>query len=191
MAPKVQQVITYDLNANLDDDRHHHNVDKEFNKQNNENIDLSTNSPMAIMKSKVVGSSSTTTTSTAAATTASITNSCTSIATPNQDEANSIISNTLSNTISNVMSPAMAAVMIATPIAVSYPLLQLALLLTFAIGTSPLYFIMITFLGKSNKSDNLTSIEMIKPHHRRQPSIVGSIGNPSNQASSSSPNNSV
>lgn len=170
MAPKAQQVITFDLNANLGEDRHFIHADKELMKQNTEKlIDLSNLCSKSHMsKTNISSSPSTTNEST------SISSPSTTATTTTQNQAIRIMLDALGNTISNVMSPAMAAVMIATPIAVSYPLIQLALLLTLALGTSPLYFIMITFLG-NNKSDNLTTFNMIKPHHRRQPSLVGSI----------------
>lgn len=167
MAPKAQQVITYDLNANSEEDRHLIHNDKEFSKPNNENMESITTCPQSLKAIANISLASSITPKCTSISTASTTTSAT------HNQATSLMLDALGNTLSNVMSPAMAAVMIATPIAVSYPLVQMALLFTLALGTSPLYFIMITFLG--NKSDNLTTFNMIKPHHRRQPSLVGSI----------------
>lgn len=50
--------------------------------------------------------------------------------------------------------------------------------LTILVGSSPLYFIMITFVGKSNKLNNSQYNKQSQNQnqlHRRQPSIVGSI----------------
>lgn len=68
----------------------------------------------------------------------------------NQHSSASLILNTLTNRVSNVISPA-TIFLVATPIAVQYPFLQLLMFLTILVGTSPLYFIMITFVGQSNK----------------------------------------
>lgn len=78
----------------------------------------------------------------------------------------------LSIKVTRVISPAIV-LLVATPIALQYPLIQLMMLLTILFGTSPLYFIIITFTGKSPKLDK--QCETIQQPHRRQPSIVGAI----------------
>lgn len=85
-----------------------------------------------------------------------------------------------SNRFTSVISPYIIF-FVATPIAVHYPLIQMILLLTILIGTSPLYFVLITFIGKNNKHNNNYLATKSNHHHqnpqphRRQPSIVGSI----------------
>lgn len=168
MAPKVQQVISYDLNANLDDDSNNIDKDSCLKKKINENSE-SSNKNLSLPRS----------TSNLSLTSAQTSASCTDISIRSHQnhshQATSIILNALTNSISNVMSPAMAAVMIATPIAVSYPLLQLLMLFTIAIGTSPLYYVMLTFLGNGDKCDSYLTPYSSSTLHRRQPSIVGSI----------------
>jgi len=86
-----------------------------------------------------------------------------------------LILNNLSNRITSVINPAVIF-LVATPIAVSYPTLQLIMFITILIGTSPLYFIMISLIGTSSKhSVHYKSGKQQQHHHRRQPSIVGSI----------------
>lgn len=86
--------------------------------------------------------------------------------------------NSLTNRLTSVISPYIIF-FVATPIAVHYPLIQLIMLFAILIGTSPLYFIIITFIGKSNKHHINYSKSNHHHHnpqpHRRQPSIVGSI----------------
>lgn len=86
-----------------------------------------------------------------------------------------MILNNLSNRVTSVIHPAVIF-FVATPIAMRYPLIQFIMFLTILVGSSPLYFIMITFVGKSNKLNNSHySKQSQNQPHRRQPSIVGSI----------------
>lgn len=84
-------------------------------------------------------------------------------------ESISILLNALSSTIVDAASPGMVGVMLAMPIAVTYPILQFMMFLTIIIGTSPLYFILITLFKTNNKFSRPISTQQ----HR--PSIVGSI----------------
>lgn len=94
------------------------------------------------------------------------------------DSPSSQLLNSLSNRVTSVISPAII-LLVATPIAIRYPLIQLIMFLTIVVGTSPLYFIMITFVGKSNKRTSCYKPSQHQPH-RRQPSIVGSIADMNN-----------
>lgn len=94
----------------------------------------------------------------------------------NTNSSTSLLLNSITNRVSSAMSPGVIF-LVATPIAMRYPLLQLIIFLTILVGTSPLYFIIITFSGKSNKHNGTNQCEQShQPQpHRRQPSIVGSI----------------
>lgn len=100
----------------------------------------------------------------------------------NTNSSASLLLNSLSNRVSNVISPSVIF-LVATPIALRYPLIQLIMFLTILVGTSPLYFIMITFVGETNRHRT----QHYKPNqpHRRQPSIVGSIKDMDNFGSES------
>lgn len=91
-----------------------------------------------------------------------------------------MIFNILSNRVTSVIHPAVIF-FVATPIAIRYPLIQFIMFLTILVGSSPLYFMMITFVGKSNKlNSSQYSKQSQNQPHRRQPSIVGSISELSN-----------
>lgn len=92
-----------------------------------------------------------------------------------------MVLNNLSNRVTSVINPAVIF-FVATPIAMTYPLLQFIMFLTILVGTSPLYFIMITFVGKSDKHNNSHYIQGQNQPHRRQPSIVGSIAELNNDS---------
>lgn len=99
----------------------------------------------------------------------------------NSNSSASLLLYSLSSRVSSVISPAIVF-LVATPIAMRYPLIQLMMFLTILIGTSPLYFIIITFTGKSTKHNNhCKAIQQQPQHHRRQPSIVGSIAEMSDE----------
>lgn len=93
----------------------------------------------------------------------------------NLDESSSSMLYSISSRVTNAISPSIAF-LIATSIAVRYPIIHMVMFLTILIGTSPLYFIMITFLGKSNKSlgnpvirrhKSLLATALLKPGYQR------------------------
>lgn len=93
----------------------------------------------------------------------------------NSNSLASLLLYSLSSRVTSVISPGIVF-LVATPIALRYPMIQLMMFLTILIGTSPLYFILITFTGKSTKHNNQNkTIQTNSQPHRRQPSIVGSI----------------
>lgn len=89
----------------------------------------------------------------------------------------------LSSRVTSVISPGIVF-LVATPIAMRYPMIQLVMFLTILIGTSPLYFIIITFTGKGDKHNKI--IQQQPQPHRRQPSIVGSIAEMNDEKQSKS-----
>lgn len=153
MAPKAQRLDSCDLNANIEGNH-------DLCKQEKENLITRKQG----FEDNILSSSS------------SFLNGSLTNQTVSSKLSFKIILNALSNSITNAASPAMVGMMVAMPIAVRYPILQLVMFLTIVTGTSPLYFMLITILNRTNKC-NFKSIAQnnTSQQHRPQPSIVGSI----------------
>lgn len=159
MAPKAQRLNSCDLNSNLDDNHNQCTSEKEVLLKRNQEYDGGIHS--SSLQSGLRAS--------------------TSIQLRLSKQSITNLMSLLSDSISNAVSHAMVGAIIAMPIAVRYPLIQLIMFLTIIIGTSPLYFILITFVknnnsnNNNNKRNNSHQIQNNQSQIRPQPSIIGSI----------------
>lgn len=73
----------------------------------------------------------------------------------------------ISNRVTSAINPSFI-LLVATPIAMQYPLIRFIIVLTLLIGTSPLYFIMITFTSKNSKFSTNYRIQSSQCHRRQR-----------------------